>query len=91
MHLTRKRKDNEARIKSLREEIATEQEELISKHKTEINNLLVGFNSNIRIIDINRDNKAGGAILDLNSKLLFWERNCLWKMKRKVNFYLLKL
>lgn len=67
----KKRKDNEAKIKSLREEIATEQEELISKHKTEINNLLVGFNSNIRIIEINRDNKAGGGNTRFKFKIAF--------------------
>ncbi|EHH7213812.1 AAA family ATPase [Escherichia coli] len=67
----KKRKDNEAKIKSLREEIATEQEELISKHKTEINNLLIGFNSNIRIVEINRDNKAGGGNTRFKFKIAF--------------------
>ena len=67
----KKRKDNEKKIKSLREEIATEQEELISKHKSEINNLLIGFNSNIRIVEINRDNKAVGGNTRFKFKIAF--------------------
>ncbi|MEC5590112.1 AAA family ATPase [Citrobacter freundii] len=67
----KKRKGNEAKIKSLREEIAIEQEELIFKHKDEINKLLVGFNSNIRITEINRDNKAGGGNTRFKFKISF--------------------
>lgn len=65
------RKSNEAKIKSLREEVAIEQEELISKHKDEINKLLVGFNSNIRINEINRDNKASGGNTRFKFKIAF--------------------
>lgn len=69
-----KRKSNEARIKVLRGEVASEQEELIAAHKDEVNNLLVGFNSNIRIIDINRDNKAGGGNTRFKFKIVFLGR-----------------
>lgn len=84
----KKRKDNEAKIKSLREEIATEQEELISKHKTEINNLLVGFNSNIRIVEINRDNKAGGGNTRFKFKIAFLGRELSLENEEESKFLL---
>ncbi|MGM7904636.1 AAA family ATPase [Yersinia enterocolitica] len=69
-----KRKSNEARIKVLRSEVASEQEELIAAHKDEVNNLLAGFNSNIRIMDIDRDNKASGGNTRFKFKIAFLGR-----------------
>lgn len=67
----KKKKENEVKIKLLREEIVREQEGIIHKHKDEINQLLLGFNSNIRIVDINRDNKASGGNTRFKFKIVF--------------------
>ncbi|WP_062779208.1 AAA family ATPase [Kluyvera intermedia] len=67
----KQRKANESKIKVLREKIIIEQESLISNHKDEINKLLIGFNSNIRIVGINRDNKAGGGNTRFKFKIAF--------------------
>lgn len=74
LELDNKRKLNEARIKVLREEVANEQEVLIATHKDEVNNLLIGFNSNIRIVEINRDNKASGGNTRFKFKIVFLGR-----------------
>ncbi|MDW2744225.1 AAA family ATPase [Atlantibacter subterraneus] len=84
----KQRKNNEARIKSLREEIAREQEELISKHKDEINKLLVGFNSNIRIIEIDRDNRAGGGNTRFKFKINFLGRELSLENEEENKFLL---
>lgn len=67
----KQRKNNDVKIKILRDEMVIEQEELISKHKDEINKLLVGFNSNIRIVEMKRDNRASGGNTRFKFKIAF--------------------
>lgn len=86
--LEKKRKENESRIKVLRDEIATEQALLITWHKDEINKLLVGFNSNIKIVEIDRDNRASGGNARFKFKIAFLGRELSLENESESNFLL---
>lgn len=53
------KKANTKRIKELRDQIDSEQETSIQKHKDSINEILKSFNSMIRIKELKKDNKGG--------------------------------
>ncbi|MEQ9914843.1 AAA family ATPase [Pectobacterium polaris] len=87
----KQRKNNDAKIKALRDEIVLEQEELISKHKNEINKLLVGFNSNIRIIEIDRDNRASGGNTRFKFKIAFLGKKLSLENEEESKFLLTEI
>ncbi|EPE4787141.1 TPA: hypothetical protein I7708_08700 [Vibrio vulnificus] len=65
------KKENDKKIKSLRDEITKEQEESIKSHKDSINDILQSFHSMIRIKELDKDNRGGGGKTRLKYVITF--------------------
>ncbi|MCG9630157.1 AAA family ATPase [Vibrio sp. Isolate30] len=65
------KKENDKKIKSLRDEITKEQEESIKSHKDSINDILQSFHSMIRIKELDKDNRGAGGKTRLKYVITF--------------------
>ncbi|EOW9231337.1 AAA family ATPase [Vibrio cholerae] len=65
------KRENDKKIKELREKITEEQEQSIKSHKESINEILQSFHSMIRIKELEKDNRGGGGKTRLKYVITF--------------------
>ncbi|WP_114742414.1 AAA family ATPase [Vibrio cholerae] len=65
------KKENDRKIRELRNEITKEQEESIKSHKDSINEILQSFHSMIRIKELDKDNRGAGGKTRLKYVITF--------------------